>query len=356
MSIHRHIVAATACYLAACAITQTGCRPRPAAEPSAPVSFSGPTMGTWYHVKVAELPADVSQRDLQQAVEERLHRVNQLMSTYLPESELSRFNRYAGDDWFDVSPETATVVVAAQEVAEATEGAFDVTVGPLVNLWNFGPDPNPDRFPDDQQIAQAMERVDYRRVQVRLDPPALRKAQPDVYIDLSAIAKGFAVDTVAELLHERGVHRFMVEIGGEVQTAGRKADGAPWRIGIERPVTSGRMIQQVVELVDDALATSGDYRNYFDWNGRRYSHEIDPRSGRPVDHTLASVSVITDSCMNADALATALIVLGPEQALQYAEQHDLDVLLIVRDGDQFRERRTPGFAARIQAQQPGGET
>jgi thiamine biosynthesis lipoprotein len=334
-------------------ISGIGCRAQPAAIPAAEASFSGPTMGTWYHVKAAALPADVSQRDLQRAVDERLHRINQQMSTYLPDSELSQFNRHTGNDWFDVSPETALVVAAAQEVAQATGGAFDVTVGPLVNLWNFGPDPTASRIPDEAQISQAKDRVDYRRVQVRLEPPALKKSRPDIYVDLSAIAKGFAVDAVVELLQERGVRQYMVEVGGEVRTGGRKADGTPWRIGIERPVTSGRMIQQVVELVDVALATSGDYRNYFDWQGRRYSHEIDPRTGRPVDHRLASVSVVTDDCMTADALATALIVLGPERALEYAKEHQLDVLLILREGDDFEEVRTPGFAARIRDQQPG---
>jgi len=145
----------------------------------------------------------------------------------------------------------------------------------------------------------------------------------------------------------------LVEIGGEVRTKGAKSDGQPWRIGIERPVSTVRLIQRVVELHDDALATSGDYRNFFNWQGRRFSHEIDPRTGRPVDHPLASVSVIAEDCMTADALATALIVLGPERARQFAEKHGIDVLLIIRERETFKEIATPGFASRTS--ELGGE-
>jgi thiamine biosynthesis lipoprotein len=304
-------------------------------------------MGTWYHIKVAAYPDDLTADNLQHEVDIRLNEINRQMSTYLDDSELSRFNRHADGDWFAVSPEFALVVSTAQQIAEGTDGAFDVTVGPLVNLWNFGPNPQPERMPSDEEIAEARARVDYRAIEVRQTPPALRKSQPLVYVDLSAIAKGFAVDAIAELLDEQGVRAYMVEIGGEVRTKGKKPDGEPWRIGIERPVSTGRLIQRVVELGDDALATSGDYRNYFDWQGRTFSHEIDPRTGRPVDHALASVSVIAENCMTADALATALIVLGPEEALRYAKEHDVDVLLILRRDDAFEEITTPGFASRI---------
>jgi thiamine biosynthesis lipoprotein len=337
------------------AIALGGCGQPVVGVPSTAMSLSGPTMGTWYHVKIVAVPSGVTKQDLQRMVDERLVQINQQMSTYLPESELSRFNLRADADWFPVSPDLAKVVAAAQQVARDTGGAFDVTVGPLVNLWNFGPNPKQGQIPDDEEIAAARGRVDYRRVEVRHTPPALRKTRPDVYVDLSAIAKGFAVDSVAGMLNELGIDAYMVEIGGEVRTRGRKSDGTAWRIGIERPVSSGRMLQRVVELGDDALATSGDYRNYFDWQGRRYSHEIDPRTGRPVEHSLASVSVVTADCMTADALATALIVLGPEQALRFAEANQIDVFLISRQGEDFEELSTPGFSARIRADSPPGE-
>jgi thiamine biosynthesis lipoprotein len=330
-----------------CALLSAGCQ-RDAVTFPVPAALSGPTMGTWYHIKLAAYPDGLTEDDLQRDADERLHEINRQMSTYLADSELSRFNRYAGEDWFEVSPELATVVTEAQRVAADSGGAFDVTVGPLVNLWNFGPDPQPERIPSDEEIAVARQRVDHRQVEARLDPPALRKFRPDIYVDLSAIAKGFAVDAIAELLDERGVGDYMVEIGGEVRTKGAKLDGQPWRIGIERPVSTGRLLQRVVELGDDALATSGDYRNFFDWQGQKFSHEIDPRTGRPVNHSLASVSVIAEDCMTADALATALIVLGPDQALQYAENHDVEVLLILRRGEEFEEIATPGFVSRTQ--------
>jgi thiamine biosynthesis lipoprotein len=173
----------------------------------------------------------------------------------------------------------------------------------------------------------------------------LRKTHPDVHVDLSGIAKGFAVDAIAELVEQQGITRFMIEIGGEVRTGARKQDGAPWRIGIESPVSVMRgPPQEVVELEDLALATSGDYRNYFERDGRRYSHTIDPRKGRPIEHNLASVSIVAPNCMFADAMATALTVMGPDDAFRYARENDLDVLLIIRETDGFVEKVTDGFS------------
>jgi thiamine biosynthesis lipoprotein len=274
------------------------------------------------------------------------------MSTYLPDSEISRFNRFRSDEWFPVSSDTATVVAAALEVGKNTAGAFDISVGPLVNLWSFGPHAAPPKVPSEEAIQDAMAKVGLSRIEVRQDPPGLRKTHPDVYLDLSGIAKGFAADAVAELLRRRGLHRFMVEIGGEVRTGGRKIDGSAWRIGIERPLSDTRAIQRVVELEHLALATSGDYRNFFEQDGRRYSHTIDPRSGRPVEHDLASVSVIAETCMFADAMATALVVMGAERAFRYAQENALDVLLIVRESSGFAERATAGFDKRICHEEP----
>ena len=244
------------------------------------------------------------------------------------------------------------VVAAGLEVSRNTQGAFDVTVGPLVNLWGFGPAGRADEMPTDEAIAECQARVGYTRLEVRQEPPALRKRRADVYVDLSAIAKGFGVDEVAKLLERHAVRSYLVEIGGEVRTRGRKPDGGGWRIGIERPVAAVREIECVVELDDRALATSGDYRNFFEREGRRYSHEIDPRTGRPVDHALISVSVLADDCLTADAWATALLVLGPDAALPTARQHGLEVLCMVRSGDGWVEQATPGFAARIRTIKP----
>jgi thiamine biosynthesis lipoprotein len=296
---------------------------------------------------VTELPEGTTPEDLQRDVDACLLDVNRKMSTYDPESELSRFNRHPHDDWFDVSAETATVVRRAQEIGEKTGGAFDVTVGPLVNLWSFGPDSTPGDVPSELELAAVRENVGWHLLEVRDSPPGLRKRSAGVYVDLSAIAKGFGVDRVAALLDRRGVKAYMIEIGGEVRTRGAKRGGSPWRIGIERPVSFARSLHKVVRLTDRALATSGDYRNFFEVDGVRYSHTIDPLTGRPVEHNLASVSVITTSCMEADAWATALGVLGPDAAYRYAEQNGLDVLLIVRQNGGFQEQVSPGFKAYV---------
>jgi thiamine biosynthesis lipoprotein len=340
--------------LLACAVGLTilaGCRGEPSPE-EAIHSFSGSTMGTVYNVRAVGSAAGSNVAALQRSVDLRLAAINQEMSTYLPDSEISRFNGYTGDDWFAVSAETAFVVAAGLAVSRDTQGAFDVTVGPLVNLWGFGPAGRAGETPTDSAIAESQARVGHLRLEVRLEPPALRKRRPDVYVDLSAIAKGFAVDEVGKLLERHAVRSYLVEIGGEVRTRGRKPDGGGWRIGIERPVAAVRELDCVVELDDRALATSGDYRNFFEREGRRYSHEIDPRTGRPVDHALISVSVLADDCLTADAWATALLILGPDAALPAARQRGLEVLCMVRSGDGWVEQATPGFAARIRPIKP----
>ena len=304
-------------------------------------------MGTEYNVRVVGPVGGLDLVALKQHVDRTLATIDQQMSTYLPDSEVSRFNQSAGDDWFAVSPQTARVVAAGLEVSRSTHGAFDVTVGPLVNLWGFGPTGRPGVEPTREAIAECRDRVGYRRFEVRREPPALRKRRADLFVDLSAIAKGFAVDEVAKLLDQHGIRAYMVEIGGEVRTRGRKPDGSRWRIGIERPVPERRELQCVVELDDRTLATSGDYRNFFEQRGHHYSHEIDPRTGRPVEHALVSVSVLAGDCMTADAWATALMVLGPDEALPMARQHGLEVLCIVRTADGLVEQATPGFAAAI---------
>lgn len=337
----RHFLLVSCC--AACLAAWAACR-GPVARP--PIhTFFGATMGTQYTVRLANPPEQLELAALEERVERTLATVNRQMSTYQADSELSRFNRHAGQDWFPVSADTARVVAAGQKVAQATNGAFDVTVGPLVNLWGFGPGGRASHAPSEAEIAECRQRVGYEHLAVRDDPPALRKARPDLYVDLSAIAKGFAVDQVARLLEQRGIAGYMVEIGGEVRTRGRKPDGSGWRIGIERPDAGVRQIQRVVELADQSLATSGDYRNFFEQQGRRYSHEIDPRTGRALEHTLVSVSVLAADCMTADAWATALLVLGSDLALPTARREGLEVLCILRTPDGFLEQATPGFAA-----------
>lgn len=302
---------------------------------------SGATMGTTYSVKIFDPP---ELEDIQFEIDATLRSVNDQMSTYLQTSEITRFNQSKSTDWFDVSGDFASVVQYAQRVSQKTDGAFDITVAPLVNAWSFGPEEKKHQLPGDAQINQLKQNVGYQRLQVRMDPPALKKSQPELTIDLSAIAKGHGVDRVVEFLNQRGAENVFVEIGGEVRVSGSKA-GQWWKVGIQVPDVDATEVMIAHSLNtgggrDLAMATSGDYRNFFEVDGVRYSHTIDPRTGRPVEHHLASVSVIGETCMQADAWATAINVLGAEAGRKLAEQENLDVLLVNRADGGYQKLAT----------------
>ena len=337
--------------------------------------YTGATMGTYYSVKVSRSPQEVHDAHgidterLGRDIEEILEEINALMSTYRQDSELSRFNASRSAGWFPVSRDLHTVVSEALRVGRLTGGAFDITVGPLINLWGFGPpmDDEGDREGNDKpedgpieeegfmsaitprnmpraaDLRDAMTRIGYEKVSTRATPPALRKDDSGVYLDLSAIAKGFAVDKVAEYLERMGIVDYLVDIGGELRGKGRNSTGKPWRVAIEKPMPDQRAIHQVIAVDDRAVATSGDYRNFFEKAGRRYSHTIDPKTGRPVTHALASVTVIDPSAMRADALATAISVLGPQAGYELAEREGIPVRLIIKTETGFTDRGTPAF-------------
>ena len=310
-------------------------------------SFSGDTMGTRYHVTVAPVGLE-----LQTLIDARLAEINRLMSTYDPQSELSRFNAAESTDWFAVSAETAKVVAFALELAEDSGGAYDPTVGPVVNLWGFGPGKRRQSPPTDEQIAAARQSVGWQLIEVRLDPPALKKQQADVFVDLSSIAKGYAVDQITSLLEERYVNASMAEIGGEVVCRGVKPDGTPWRIGVEQPdITTGQLLQAVLKLHNEALATSGDYNNFFEHQGVRYSHTIDPGSGRPVSHETTLVTVRATDCMTADALATTLLVLGSQAGYDWAQQRDIAAMFVSRVEAGYEERTTTAWDQKTTARE-----
>lgn len=316
-------------------------------SPREQVVLHGATMGTTYNVQLVDPPHRVEPAALQDRVDDVLADINAAMSTYDAGSELSRFNASSSTDWYAVSAELAGVVAAALDVSEASGGAFDVTVGPLVNLWGFGPADGPGVPPNPEQVSAVKLRTGYGKLDARLSPPALRKSVPDLYVDLSAIAKGYGVDRVAALLNVAGVEDYLVEIGGELRARGLNARGEPWRIAVERPDPAGRTVQQVVALTDAAMATSGDYRNFFEAGGTRYSHTIDPATGRPVTHDLASVTVLGADAMHADAHATALLVMGVDGGLQFARTAGLAVLFISRTGTGFETRATPAWRQAI---------
>jgi FAD:protein FMN transferase len=337
---------ALACLATAVALGACG-DSRPAATPGErALAFEGSTMGTTYTVKVvAPAMSEAERAATDAAIRAALDGVDARMSTYKPDSELSRFNREADGRPFKLSPGTIRVFLLAREVSDATDGAFDVTVGPLVNAWGFGPTKQASA-PTDAELAVLRERVGYRKLVINADAQTVAKTRPDVYADLSAIAKGFGVDQAAQALDARGVKNYMVEVGGEVRVKGHNATGGPWQVGVERPDATPQRALLVVPMSNLSMATSGDYRNYFERDGRRYSHEIDPATGHPIRHNLASVTVLAPECALADAYATALLVLGPERGYSLAAEKGLAAYFIVRRQDgTFSERETPAFAA-----------
>ncbi|XZE52147.1 FAD:protein FMN transferase [Planctomycetaceae bacterium SH139] len=287
---------------------------------------SGETMGTYYQVTIADPPLNLP-NDWEQELDLTLRRVNDQMSTYLKSSELSRFNALDSTEWFPVSAPVVKVVDQALAISAATDGAFDITVGPLVDAWSFGPGKRTLEPPPANVIEELRALVDYRAVETRVEPPALRKSIGKLRIDLSSIAKGYAVDKLVDQLRELGCEHGFVDIGGENRAIGQRGNRS-WRVAIEDPVEGERTFHLAFELTNRAIATSGDYRNFFEFEGQRYSHTIDPRTGMPVTHDLAVVSVFADNCMLADGWATALNVVGPERAMEIATKERLAVRIV----------------------------
>lgn len=307
--------------------------------------ISGPVFGTSYHINVVLTDDPERLETLASGIDQVLESVDASMSTWREDSELSRFNRMADQsDWVPVSEELFEVLQKSQEIARLTEGAFDVTIGPVVNLWGFGPQARPEQVPTADALARLLSATGHEKLSLRADPPAVR-ATPPQYVDLSAIAKGYGVDAVARFLDSEGVQAYLVEIGGEVRVNGRKPDGSTWRLAIEQPVSEGRQVNRIVALESRAMATSGDYRNYYESEGRRYSHTIDPETGEPIAHSLASVTVIADDCMTADALATGFNVMGYERANALAVRENIPAYFIVRTAEGFETHQTPAFSS-----------
>ena len=320
----------------------TGCK-RNAGDLLSPVVISGETMGTYYRVTAVVNPDDPTKEELNNSIQETLNHINRLMSTYLADSEVSQFNQSNQTDWFPVSDDTAYVVDNALKIFHQSDGAFDITVAPLIELWGFGKAKGRPAPPAALEIEAAMRHVGSDHLEVQLDPPALSKSDPKLQIDLSAIAKGFAVDQIVIILEQNGIENCLVDIGGEIRALGRKPDNSPWMVGIESPNPDEEAIQRTLPLDNRALATSGDYRNYLEFEGKRYSHEIDPRTGYPIEHDLVSASVMAGDCMTADAWATALMILPLEQSRAIAGHEELEALLIVREENDFTEIVSPAF-------------
>ena len=313
--------------------------------------LDGSIMGTGYSVlfggeqngsQVSGVAVDALGAKIYAALQD----VDAHMSTWRPESELSRFNNSDSRDWQSISQGTAGVISNALQTSAKTAGAFDATIAPLVDLWGFGAGAQPgakNSKPADRAIRTRLAQVGYQSIEVDRDRGAIRKLKAGTRLDLSGIAKGYAVDRVASVLDELGLESYLVEVGGELKARGRKPDGSTWKVAIERPSSGRREAFRALQLEGRSIATSGDYRNFFASGGQRYSHSIDPRTGQPVNHELASVSVVADSAVTADALSTALIILGPADAMAFAERHDIAAHLILKSGTSLKEVYSRAF-------------
>lgn len=319
------------------------CGPAAAAQ----LELSGPAFGVTWRVRLVDPPDAPSAESLGAEIDALLREIDAGVSAWRDDSEIARFNASDSTAWQTVSPATARVVEASLALHRLSGGAFDPTVAPLVALWGFGPAPQRSAPPSPEEIAALLPRLGAGRVSARETPPALRKARPDVALDVTAVTEGFAVDAIAGRLAERGVTRALVDLGGEQRATGSGPDGRPWRVGVERPdAPSGAasaLPGWIVALRDAAISTSGRQRNFFAAGGKRYSHVIDPRTGRPVDHALVSVSVIAREALLADGWSTALLVLGPDEGLRVAEREGLAALFVAERDGALESFATPAF-------------
>jgi thiamine biosynthesis lipoprotein len=318
-----------------------GCSPTDQTAKAREVLLQGKTMGSTYNIKLIVKGETIDTQAIHQDIDKLLKEINQQLSTYIPNSELSRFNRHLSTDPVSISPEFQFILSEAIRLGKLTEGKLDVTIGALVNLWGFGPQYRPEIVPSDVEIATARATVGLDKLSLVGDQ--LSKTVPELYVDLSTIAKGYAVDKVGDLIQQQGVANYMVEVGGEMRVQGFKHDGTLWHVAIEKPVVGRRAVQQIIVLGDNALASAGDYRNYFEVDGIRYSHIIDPDSAKPIQHNLVSVTVIHPVSMTADGLSTSMMLMGPEKALAFAKQHKLAAFFITKTEDGFEQQNTVEF-------------
>ncbi|MEQ1854985.1 MAG: FAD:protein FMN transferase [Longimicrobiales bacterium] len=310
--------------------------------------FVGPTMGATFAVSIdGDLSSEERER-VRAVIDEQLDRVNRLMSTYDPGSEVSRFNQHQSTEPFAVSPEVLVVLEQARAVSERSGGAFDVTVAPLVDAWGFGATDRAGPIPDANQLASLRTRVGYRSLALDAEAGTVSKSDPAIRIDLSGIAQGYAADAVAFALGELGLASYLVDVGGEIRAVGTRRSGRAWRIGVESP-DDAVAIWGTAEIRDEGVATSGDYRNWFEEEGVRYAHIIDPRTGQPIRMRGASVTVIHESASLADAWATALCVLGPDEGYELARREGLAAIFITRSERGLGTRITPAMEGRASA-------
>ncbi len=305
------------------------------------IEFSGPTMGTRYSVKLVTNPETADIEALKSQVDARLEQLNAIFSTYISDSELMQFNAAAEDQAIAISKELFWVMSFGKKLASDSNGYFDMTIRPLVELWGFGKKARSGEMIPAEQVQAAMEMINKGDdIDLSMMKESAMKYS-ELSVDLSAIAKGYAVDQLVELLNDQGFDNLLVEVGGEIKAQGEKPGGQPWVIGIEKPVTEARAIEQLIKVTDMAMATSGDYRNYFEVDGQRLSHIIDPKTGYPITHNLVSATVLDENCMVADGLATAMLAMGPQKAKQLAVRYNAPVYLITKTDEGFETWYNP---------------
>ncbi len=324
----------------ACLVLLTAC----SSKESTAVRLQGESMGTTWHITFLPNPRLTKDaKVLRAGVDAILVRIDEQMSNWRKDSEISRFNQAQVTEWFPVSLDLVKVVAAAQQVSQLSKGVYDITVGPLVNIWGFGSTKKAETKPTDAEIQTALAKVGYQKLFTQEQPPALRKALPEMYVDLASIAPGYAVDLIGQYFEQQGIKDYMIELGGEVRTLGKSPRGDDWRIGIEKPVDLGNAVQQGMRLVNAGLSTSGDYRDFFIENGKRYSHTIDTTTGYTASHSLASVSVVAENTTLADAYSTMLMAMGEIKGRAFADQHQLKAFFIWRTDKGFETYATAGF-------------
>ncbi len=298
------------------------------------LAFNGLTMGTTYHIVATVDNDSTTSVSLKELVDKRLEELCQSLSTYIENSEITRFNQSEVGEWFGVSSDLYRVVAAADSISRKTDGAFDITVGQTVDLWGFGPEGEAlsNELPGQDKIRSAQQATDYKQLQMRSDPPALKKLHSELKLDVSAIAKGYGVDEILLLLKKlHQVHGAMVEIGGEIRVFGHRHDGFKWTVGIQSPVRDRGGLAAKAYLDDGAVASSGSYVNYFEKDGKRISHVINPLKGAPVETDIVGTTVIDASCMTADAWATAFMVLDVEKSLELSRSEDIGLMIIRKE-------------------------
>ncbi|MFU2167515.1 FAD:protein FMN transferase ApbE [Lelliottia nimipressuralis] len=326
----------------------------PSVKPAAPAAtvLEGKTMGTFWRVSIMNVDARRAD-ELRGKIQSQLEADDQLLSTYKNDSALMRFNLSNSTSLWPVSEAMADIVTEALHIGYKTNGAMDITVGPLVNLWGFGPTKQPEKIPDQAQIDDARARTGLQHLTVinQYGQQYLQKDIPDLFVDLSTVGEGYAADHLAALMTQEGISRYLVSVGGALVSRGLNASDKPWRVAIQKPTDTQNAVQAVVDINGHGISTSGSYRNYYELDGKRLSHVIDPQTGRPIEHNLVSVTVIAPTALEADTWDTGLMVLGPEKAKEVVRQEGLAVYMITREGETFKTWMSPQFQSFLISEQ-----